>query len=267
MKNLLRLHLFTLATIFCVSAGAYDFELDGIYYNILSLEEKTVQVTVGEKLYEGRVTIPPAIRFANKKFVVTEIEDGAFSDCGELLYIEVPNSVKRLNNFCHNCPKLTDAILPEGLELMTLSFHYCQSLKSINLPETLKDDFVDNFHFCHALASVEVPRNVRSVTNSFRDCTSIEWVIISTRIVNINNSFRGCKGIKSVIPLNTTPIKVDVDSPLGLTSFDGLTKATATLYVPLEGLLHYKKDAFWCGFSKIRVLEAAMNIQTLTGKQ
>ena len=49
MKHFSRLILAALVTLLSTSAKAYDFELDGIYYNILSLEEKMVQVTVGEK--------------------------------------------------------------------------------------------------------------------------------------------------------------------------------------------------------------------------
>ena len=48
---------------FCVSSGAsaYDFEADGIYYNIMSEAGKTVEVTSGENKYFGDVSIPVTV--------------------------------------------------------------------------------------------------------------------------------------------------------------------------------------------------------------
>ena len=47
----------TLILLLCsVTASAYDFEVDGIYYNITSEEDLTVEVT--ERNYSGEVIIP-----------------------------------------------------------------------------------------------------------------------------------------------------------------------------------------------------------------
>ena len=44
-----------------VSAGAYDFVAGGIYYNITSEADKTVEVTAGEDEYVGGYTIPATV--------------------------------------------------------------------------------------------------------------------------------------------------------------------------------------------------------------
>ena len=65
-------------------ATAHDFEVDGIYYNILSLEEKTVEVTfegdrpLGE--YWGNVRIPASVTYKGRTYSVTTIGDNAFSN-------------------------------------------------------------------------------------------------------------------------------------------------------------------------------------------
>ncbi|MCF0189114.1 MAG: leucine-rich repeat domain-containing protein [Bacteroidaceae bacterium] len=264
MKHFSRLILAALVTLLSTSAKAYDFELDGIYYNILSLEEKMVQVTVGEKPYAGDIHIPSSIKFVGRKFLVTEVEDGAFCDLDELTSIELPSSIRRVSVFCHNCPKLTNVTFNDGIETLTTSFYYCPSLRTISLPESLKGDLYNDFHFCHALQSIEIPRNIRSITNSFRECTGMTSVIVPTLVATINNSFRGCVNIHSIIPLSPIPVKVDSDSELGITSFDGNLKASCTLYVPLDGLLSYKKDIFWGGFAKIRVLESATSMRNIS---
>ena len=52
---------------------AYDFEKDGIYYNILSSEDRTVEVTatpVGSDIYSGDVVIPQRVINDGKTYVV-----------------------------------------------------------------------------------------------------------------------------------------------------------------------------------------------------
>ena len=53
-----KLFLTTIAVLLCsVMANAYDFEVDGIYYNIISSTNLTVGVTYGEKKYSGEIYI------------------------------------------------------------------------------------------------------------------------------------------------------------------------------------------------------------------
>lgn len=70
------------------SIYAYDFEDDGIYYNILSDSE--VEVTkpfsgtglIGDKRYSGDVIIPELTSYQNKTYTVTSI--GYYAFCGSL---------------------------------------------------------------------------------------------------------------------------------------------------------------------------------------
>ena len=64
---------------------AYDFEVDGIYYNITSTS--TVEVTYKDtnyNSYSGEVIIPSTITHNNKTYTVTAIGDSAFF-CSDLL--------------------------------------------------------------------------------------------------------------------------------------------------------------------------------------
>ncbi len=70
-------------------ASAYDFEVDGIYYNITSMSNLEVGVTYKELTsvygnnyrntsYFGSVSIPQTVNYNNKTFTVTSIEYSAF---------------------------------------------------------------------------------------------------------------------------------------------------------------------------------------------
>lgn len=69
-----RISFFTLLTMlfFCnVATYAYDFEVDGIYYDVISLSDLTASVTTGDKEYEGDVVIPSHVTYRSKDFTVT----------------------------------------------------------------------------------------------------------------------------------------------------------------------------------------------------
>ena len=52
----------TLLLLCCTAVSAQDFEVDGIYYNILSQEDKTVEVTSGTANYTGSIVIPATVK-------------------------------------------------------------------------------------------------------------------------------------------------------------------------------------------------------------
>ena len=66
MKTIKHL-LITIAMLLCsTTANAYDFEVDGIYYNIISATDLTVEVTKGENKYTGKVIIPSNVVYKSK---------------------------------------------------------------------------------------------------------------------------------------------------------------------------------------------------------
>ena len=50
-----------LSVFFSISASAYDVEVDGIYYNLIS-KGNIAEVTKGDNKYEGDITIPSSIK-------------------------------------------------------------------------------------------------------------------------------------------------------------------------------------------------------------
>ena len=61
-----------------LSASAYDFEIDGIYYSKLS-DGYSVSVTrKSTPIYGGDIVIPSSVTYDNLTYDVTEIADNAF---------------------------------------------------------------------------------------------------------------------------------------------------------------------------------------------
>ena len=94
MKNRFTACLTTLilSVFFSISASAYDVEVNGIYYYLVS-NDKIAQVTNGDKNYSGNITIPSSIKVNDAEYPVTSIGSYAFYGCSSLTSVTIPNSV------------------------------------------------------------------------------------------------------------------------------------------------------------------------------
>ncbi|MDE6515798.1 MAG: leucine-rich repeat domain-containing protein, partial [Bacteroidales bacterium] len=98
MKKLLFVSLFTLLNI--LSARAYDFEVDGIYYNVLSGATNEVAVVSGEwAAYSGTVVIPATVTYDGKTYRVTSIGKEAFFGRTGLTSVTIPESVTSIGEY------------------------------------------------------------------------------------------------------------------------------------------------------------------------
>ena len=137
-----------------VTANAYDFEVNGIYYNIISTTDLTVEVTNGDNKYSGEVIIPNIIIYKSRTLTVTSIGYKAFYICSGLTSIEIPNSVTSIG---------------------TSAFKNCSGLKSITIPNSVTSIGDDAFLNCSGLTSATIGNGVTSIGNGmFNGCTSLK---------------------------------------------------------------------------------------------
>lgn len=130
MKNKQKTLLLTaLIALISQSLFAYSFEVNGIYYNVLSSLDKTVEVTyksatwssnyryICEKHYEGDVTIPDKVTYSGIEFSVVSIGASAFSDSELLFHVDIPQSVKTICDFAFcACPNMNSITIPNTVD-------------------------------------------------------------------------------------------------------------------------------------------------------
>ena len=226
------------------SCLAHDFEVDGIYYNIIysSNTDKTVEVTYRgsnyhsySNEYSGTVTIPESVSYNGTTYNVTSIEGFAFYECG-LTSIEIPNSVTSIGSSAfYNCSKLTSVEIPNSVtSIGSSAFENCSRLTSVTIGNSVTSIDSKAFSGCYGLTSIIV--DGENTTYDSRDnCnaiieTSFNALIVGCKSTIIPNSvtsiwnyaFDGCDGLTSIeIPNSVTSIgNYAFDDCDGLTSIE-----------------------------------------------
>ena len=252
---------------------AYDFRVDGIYYNITSDTE--VEVTYRNKtyaMYSGDVVIPESVTYNNVTYTVTGIGGSAFYDCEEMTSVTIPNSVTSIGSYAfYKCTSLTSIEIPNNVtSIGDYAFYYCTSLTSIEIPNSVTSIGYEAFYKCTSLASVTIGNSVTSIGDrAFYYCTSLASVTIGNSVTSIGDeAFYNCTSLTSVeIPNSVTSIgdrafynctsltdvySLNVTPPTcGDDVFSSSTYDDATLHVPSGSLGDYDSTSPWSKFYTI----------------
>ena len=111
-----------------VAAWTEEFTVDGIKYNITSMDDLTVQVASGGE-YSGEIIIPASVQYGEMTYSVTSIGDWAFSICWGLTSITIPNSVTSIGGSAfEDCSGLTSVTIPNSV---TSIGEYNQEIKGV----------------------------------------------------------------------------------------------------------------------------------------
>lgn len=118
-----------------VVCNAYDFYSGDLYFNILSEEDKTVEIVYNSmyRYLQSRIVIPSIVKNEGTSYSVIRIRNYAF----------------------HDCESLTSIVIPEGVtSIGEEAFFSCDNLKTVTLPSTLTEIGADIFRQCYSLEGV-----------------------------------------------------------------------------------------------------------------
>lgn len=162
-----------------------QFCVDGLYYNILSDEEHTCEVTVSGDLldeygrtvssYTGTITIPDHILYNGEEYKVTKIGSSAFSN-STVKSVTIPNTVTNIG---------------------WSAFAYCSTLSAITIPNSVSIIDNDAFRGCTGLTSIDIPDGVKSIGDwAFSGCSALSSVSIGSGVTMIGEeAFSGCSSL------------------------------------------------------------------------
>ena len=223
------------------SAHAYDFSFDGIFYDVLSEEDRTVEVTrysYSYSYYSGSIIIPERVLAGGKTYTVTSIGDGAF----------------------YNCDALTSVTFPASLTYIgDEAFRGCEALTSVAFPASLTSIGYEAFRGCDALTSVDLSStSLRSIGYyAFRDCDALTSVAFPASLMSIgDDAFSGCDALTNLTVDESNPAFASRDNVLYSKNLDTLvcypTGANKEVVIPdmvcsvREGAFPGEVDTVYC---------------------
>lgn len=239
-----------------VTAQAYDFEKDGIFYNVTSLEDLTVEVTEDDgsiSYYTGDITIPETVEWNGRTFTVTAIEELAFAN-SSITSINMPSSITWIGYMTFfQCNNLTSIVIPDSVTYIdSQTFSNCKKLKSITFPKNLRTIDAAAFIECDSLKSIVFPDNLKNIEagsslgGAFENCMNLSSITLPGSLTDIGyDTFKGCIKLDTVIVKSSTPYDIDESVFPTETYFNG------TLFVPQNSKSVYQNAAVWKNFTNI----------------
>jgi hypothetical protein len=206
-----------------LEADAYDFTLDGIYYNITSTTDLTCSVTFKDaqyKSYSGTVVIPSAVKYNDKTYNVTAVDEKAFYRCYNMTSVTIPGTVTTIGNYAFNsCTDLREVIFQDGGGVLELGYSeketdnstvgkglfsgcpldYVYVGRSLSYDDSMSCGY-SPFYNQTSMTGLAFGNSVYSVgRNAFQGCSGITDVNFGSGIVTIGSfAFDGCSKIQNV---------------------------------------------------------------------
>ena len=218
-QKVLSFSLFVFALFTQQYGYAYDFEVDGIYYNVISFEQMTAGVTHDDHYtpptshYSGNVSIPSSVTYNGKTFSVIsilkqaftkstvtsvnlpnsilEICESAFSGCKNLVSVNIPNSTETIGSYCFSgCSELTSVEVPNSVSVIgSYAFQNCIKLVSIQLSNQIKELSPYLFSHCEKLSSLVVPSSVTDIRQYAFDWCNFESLFLPKSVINFEKFY------------------------------------------------------------------------------
>ena len=257
--------MFLLLGIIAVKASNYDFEVDGMYYNVLSIPDRTVEVTYfcrgnwpNERQpsnYSGDIVVPSTVTFNGKEYKVVSIGESAFSH-SPITSIEIPPSVRTINRNAFYGVVMKKFVVPSTIvridsapgvldELIIEDSDIPFSAPLDNEGTWRQDKKWKYVYVGRVLTSERIVDGITTVKLGEKltdHC--IEWIIRSATL----NDFEGTE----FDAVRATFILTQKEPPVLKKGFGKYSYMNIIIRVPKASLSKYQEAPIWCNFFNLQ---------------
>lgn len=149
-----------------------------------------------------------AFQYTAKKNVVipnsvTELGEGAYTNCYSLETIKLSSSITEIpNELFYNCNYL-ESIDFNGANIESIgrsAFYCCRLLENVILPDTVLSIDAYAFEYCTALQAINLDEVTSIGSNAFEGCSSLNNIVLNDYLERIGDyTFSGCSSLESII--------------------------------------------------------------------
>ncbi|MBQ9176095.1 MAG: leucine-rich repeat domain-containing protein [Bacteroidaceae bacterium] len=205
-------YIFLLLLSFSTTSFAYDFEVNGFYYNFVDGEMWDVDYPCVEITYDKTIswkelreknasikslTIPDTVRYDGILYRVIGIGMSAFSQCPALSSLTLPEGLIYIDDNAFSGRKpLSSITIPNSVTTIgNYAFSECANLRSVYIPDDVFYLGMGAFEECKRLQTVHLPPGITSIPSSlFSGCEALDQVNIPEGVTSIGaTAFVGCR--------------------------------------------------------------------------
>ena len=269
-----------IALISSVTALAYDYMVDDIYYNITGTN--TVEVTYKDTNYDSywdyNITIPSTITRGSKTYRVTAIGEYAFRGSSHYISLTLPEGLTTIGtgafyeSYYMSLPNLPSSLTTIG----NLAF-YGASIANVNIPDNVTS--IGDMAFANISYGLTItlgngvtkipdmafyqtkfsdgyfiiPNSVTEIGASAFQETDLSEIYFGAKVSRVGQmAFAGCSNLKRIFCKSTVPPTLP-DNPNAPGGFESSIYSTANLWVPDGAVNAYRAANYWRNFSSVGV--------------
>ena len=224
----LRLYLLAACLFYNSVINAYDFQVDGLYYEIIAGTNEVFIHPANGKIqmkYSGNITIPEKVTDYNGNvYTVVGIGEYAFAS-SSISSIQIPNTIRFIDQFAFSgCYQLKTLQLPNSLERIGGNFIRGSAVTKISIPSSVtkieKEAFAgtsllsidltslsssiteiaEGLFYGTSLTSISIPNSIKSIgKQAFSQCTKLTSVFLPNYIIKIEDqAFYNCSSLENI---------------------------------------------------------------------
>ena len=271
--------LLTCLSIVCIDLRA--IEINKMHFTI-NVNDNTATIMGGEPDVQGILTIPEYVMYNKKNYMVTKINEQAFSGNTRIEWINFPPSIEEVGTGAFDgCKELWGYSWPGNAtrKIGAYAFRNCKKLQAFNFPDCLKTLGGHALEGCESLQVLifgqdldEIPYQVckdctglgeivifPGILNkpkvirdeAFAGCTSLSLVIIASDLKKIyGGAFAGCVNLTNISYQSYDPCEYDAKG-----AFESYHYEKVLLEIPKGTYQTFKNTKYWNEFAAFKEVE------------